>query len=65
MGGRVYRFEVGFLLCGSCYGSSGGSMMRALVWVFGELGVEAQVVMVWGLQVCLSYGSFGGFRVEV
>ena len=36
------------------------------IWVgfFGGFRVEIEVVVVLGLQVGLSYGSFGEFRVE-
>ena len=39
--------------------------MGVWVGIFGEFRVEVEVVLVLGLQVGLSYGSFGGFRVEV
>ena len=47
------------------YGSSGGSFL----WVFRlglsvGIGLRYRLLRFWGLQVGLSYGSFGEFRVE-
>ena len=64
MGVLVYGVEVGGFLCGGVWFFWWFHGMGIWVGFFGGFRVEVEVVVVLGLQVGLSYGSFGEFRVE-